>query len=313
MVDGLTVQVGNVDWQSESAEAWDKIRPGIKTQISSLNFLYELREIKRLFDFWSKKRSRLKNLANAHLNYSFGWAPLISDTERILELMVNFNQKWNELVEQANKPIKRHHSRVLSPRSVSTQSANLGASCWDFKAVTTQEEVRYTATVTYRYTIPLQWRGVPARFLGMMDAYGLNLNPSILWNAVPWSFAVDWITTTGSWLESWTQKALTLNVEILDFCHSVSSTASRITTAFDVLPDGILPETVICTSSASHYDRRVAYPGVLSLPRLKTPRWGALFLGGSLGISQTRKRKAPGKARLWVPQRMFVPRRHTGR
>jgi hypothetical protein len=298
-----------VNWQSESAQAWDKMKPGITTEISTLNFLYEFREIKRLFDIWSKKRARIKNLANAHLNYSFGWAPLISDTESLLALMVDFNQKWNQLVENANKPLTRHYSRTLDPGYTNPPwEANLGTSCWKYECIDVHEETKYHATAQYTYSIPTQWRNVPARFVAMMDAYGLNLNPAIIWNAIPYSFALDWITNLGSWLNTWTVKALTLNIELTGFCQSVSSRASRSVEAYNVLPDGILPRTVVWTEEASHYERRITYPGVLSLPRARAPRWGALALASSLAIAKT-KPKRPRKEYLLVPSRIYIPRK----
>lgn len=311
-VEILTPLATEVDWQTESWEAWDRMRPQIETEISALNFLFELKDMKKLVDLWSKRRSRIKNTANAHLNYSFGWAPLISDTERVLSLMVDFNTKWNALVANANKLHKKHISRVLKGELTSEKISDTGDSTWEYRATTVHQPIKYTATAMYRYTIPLQWRGLPAKFVGLMDAYGLNLNPAIIWNAIPYSFAVDWIFGVGQWLDRWSVDALTLNVELVDFCHSVKRESSRDVYAYNAYPDGFLNEVKVYSERASHYVRQVSRPSMLGLPRVKSPRWGAVALATSLVASKSGRPKSTRRARLFVPNRIFVPRNHTG-
>lgn len=38
--------------------------------------------------------------------------------------------------------------------------------------------------------------------LAYLDAFGVNLNPAIIWNAIPWSFVVDWLLGVSRWLDN---------------------------------------------------------------------------------------------------------------
>jgi hypothetical protein len=40
-----------------------------------------------------------------------------------------------------------------------------------------------------------------AQWLGLLDALGVNLNPAIIWNAIPWTFVIDWVVDISRWLD----------------------------------------------------------------------------------------------------------------
>jgi hypothetical protein len=39
-----------------------------------------------------------------------------------------------------------------------------------------------------------------SKLLGLLDMVGINLNPAIIWNAIPWSFVIDWVAGVSQWL-----------------------------------------------------------------------------------------------------------------
>jgi hypothetical protein len=51
----------------------------------------------------------------------------------------------------------------------------------------------------YHYT---RFQTEHAQLLGFLDSLGVNLDPSIIWNAIPWSFLVDWLVGVNRWLAS---------------------------------------------------------------------------------------------------------------
>jgi hypothetical protein len=42
-----------------------------------------------------------------------------------------------------------------------------------------------------------------AEYLALLDALGVNLNPAIIWNALPWTFVIDWVINVSRWLDQW--------------------------------------------------------------------------------------------------------------
>jgi hypothetical protein len=317
-----------VDWEFERERSWQKVKPGIQSGLSSLNFLAELKDIKRLVSLWKRYDGRiaelrarkayrwLKNVAGAHLNVSFGWKPLISDIESSISSMINFNEKWNRLLAEAEKPQVRHYSRTLSESSDSSVTHGFSNSTW--LNYTIEEEVaplKYSFTARFRYRIPQAVGGIPNKLLAYMDAFGLNANPWIVWEAIPYSFCVDWLFNVGDFLDSLKFESLPIVCSIEDVCHSVKQSGVRTVTAHErrVSPSGTMPDRLLFTARQTSYDRRTTQlTGVVPL-RSKIPKWGQVALATSLAITKSSWIKPANLARLYVPHRIFTPRRHTGR
>jgi hypothetical protein len=83
---------------------------------------------------------------------------------------------------------------------------------------------RWTAVLTQRVTAHFTYRPKPIQALsdldlklrGALDALGFELNPQIIWNAIPFSFVVDWFTGIGDVLGSLKIDSLELPVELED-------------------------------------------------------------------------------------------------
>jgi hypothetical protein len=54
-----------------------------------------------------------------------------------------------------------------------------------------------------------------------LDLLGLNLDPAIIWNAIPYSFVVDWFVNVGDYLHSLRIDAYKVELLMSDYCHSV--------------------------------------------------------------------------------------------
>jgi hypothetical protein len=75
--------------------------------------------------------------------------------------------------------------------------------------------------VEYSYYIPSYYKeGLRQRAL--MDAYGLQWNPAIIWNAIPWSFVIDWILGVSRWLDQFKETNVRIVTGIRRYCCSLS-------------------------------------------------------------------------------------------
>jgi hypothetical protein len=82
------------------------------------------------------------------------------------------------------------------------------------------ETAKYHLTVWYRYEIPQFVLGLQGLFLAL-DQWGLNVSPSVFWQAIPFSFVVDWVYSVRKVLEQYDEKNVELIVSILSVMKSV--------------------------------------------------------------------------------------------
>jgi len=220
--------------------------PGIKPALSLPNSLLELKDmksvpktIKNLTTFLSlagkfiagKKgmtmKVLLKTLADAHLQVSFNVMPLLSDISGIIQTMRNTEKELAQLIARQHKVQKKHFRAFMGDSYQDSDSGMINATKTYpgsghppvFGNAKAQREVKYStrefhAEIWYSY-----WLGTAeleqARIRAYLDKLGVNLDPSIIWNAIPWSFVVDWFVGIGPWLSQFTSR----NIEPVVIIH----------------------------------------------------------------------------------------------
>jgi hypothetical protein len=60
-----------------------------------------------------------------------------------------------------------------------------------------------------------------AEILSLLDVLGIQVNPQILWNAIPWSFAIDWVIGVNQWLGKLAFGNMTPVTIIHRYCWSI--------------------------------------------------------------------------------------------
>jgi hypothetical protein len=71
----------------------------------------------------------------------------------------------------------------------------------------------------YTYTVP-EIDSMYAKLKGILDLLGLKVNASVIWEAIPFSFVVDWFVGVDDFLSQFDTDYLEAQVTILDFCYS---------------------------------------------------------------------------------------------
>jgi hypothetical protein len=219
-----------VDWNGLSQKAWSTMYPSMAAGAPSvINFLLELKDLRRLADLkklrfltdrskWYRRRQTAKYVAGAHLTWSFGIAPFVRDVVELWKSLFDWRERYKALLRGANK-LQRSHYRfhiddyALPPDKYQGFSTSYERTTheWVTKPV-------YNATALYRYAVP---QGPLAEVAALLDRLGARLDPRILWEAIPFSFVVDWFIDVGGWLRQYSADNLGVQVELLDFCHSV--------------------------------------------------------------------------------------------
>jgi len=173
-------------------------------------------------------RSILKASADGWLQAQFNVAPLLRDIAGIRSAIREVDSELKRLIANQGR-LQRSHYRCTLDNTYATKTEDRTASL-STSFVNSQthgrREVTYPirmfyATLEYRYKIPL-YRG-PEDYLKMAalgDALGANWNPAIIWNAIPWSFVVDWLFGVSRWLDQFKTRNIEPVTSIGRYCYS---------------------------------------------------------------------------------------------
>jgi len=275
-----------LDWQALSYAAWESMRPQIESATNLLTFLHELKDLKKLPDLWSQKRPLLKNAANLHLNYSFGWAPFLADVWNLYSTLKGVNHALDVFLQAAGKPQKRHYKRVLkgSPLDTVILQRNIGAAVRSIRVERQTSDITFCATMSYQYSVG----GGPEllkQVRGWLDAFGVNLNPQVIWDAIPFSFVVDWFFNIGQELNALKLELLPAVTYITDYCHSAKYKQTR--SVYFTCSTG---DYLVYQTNWEVYNRIRTIPSTTPGIHFTGPGLSQLLLAGSLTTVLTGKK-----------------------
>lgn len=319
--------VGSIPWDELSAQAYSAMKPKINIDGNSLlNFIYEIKDFKhlaqsiqkRLFrggsvqGIWDaiigrpKKRrhkSTLRDLAGMNLSYQFGWRPFADDCWHLYRTISNFNKRWNEFKHRAGLPISRHYSTVVTGTSLGQSllySNNQGMPvgfvggydprCYIRIYRSSDSGIQYSANMRYKYELPDDAVSVMGAVKAAMDSLGVRVNPRIIWDAIPFSFLIDWVTNIGKLLDRFSVDNLQIRVRVSEFCHSAKRTMVLVAkTQQNYMEQGVykyFPEQVVKTVQKSYYYRVLGMPNIPGALITRAPGPNQLGLAASLVLTR---------------------------
>jgi hypothetical protein len=264
--------------------AWDRLRPDLRT-VSVPNFLADIKDLQRLFQVWKKNLSIAKNVAGAHLNLKFGWKPTVGDLQNMIEGVTKLRAKLAAFKSTLGRTIQDSTGVALNlPSSASgTIVYPSGGHTVSYSAICTRKCVAYIAWQSQ----PLAVMGPMDEVLrGLLDSLGFELNPRIIWDAVPFTFVIDWFFGVGSWLDRYRVDALELPVSLAD---SFLQYEENLTIEWTWLraDDGTYtsrPQSGAAVYRRKFFHREPLYPDYATLTGLgwKLPKLNQALLGLSL-------------------------------
>lgn len=152
------------------------------------------RRLKRL-----PKPAREKWVSNTYLEYSFGWAPLLSDLDDARKYL----QRRQDILFKEIKTTKGVAS-VRALRDETLQSTTVGPA-------TLIRSRRYVDTYTCVYAGGVASTAT-GRTLVNASAMGLSARNFVptLWELIPWSFVIDYFSNIGDVIEAWSNQRINL-------------------------------------------------------------------------------------------------------
>lgn len=292
--------IGNQITDQLRSEAWAELYPQLNDGFSLANFLWEIKEIPQLIPqiykigrkmlraLQSKPGLSTKTYADAHLTASFGLIPSYSDLEWIVSNLLNTNKILNKFIDDG-KEVKPYHHRKWLARETEKFPTYIG---WQDNELSSLYAA--TAKISYVYEKPTDWEA-------FMRIWGLELSMERIWNAIPYSFIVDWILKIGDYLRRFDEDPNLVSVKVHDYCDSIKEISTRkavysaVTSTWSITPwsDFVFKEKfsyepsnekeMIWTMSKSQYLRVPGNPYTgFSFPVSDTLSARELVLGGAL-------------------------------
>ncbi len=192
-------------------QAYREMKP-TQPSFAGLNAFYELKDVPDMLRQRFLKDG-LKSIGNYYLALKFGWEPLLKDVRNLVLTQRQAQRILGHLLRNNGKPVRR---RVILKDATSDAVESTGSSYGAFApTLVTNSYIsiptyirrewstdRVWASARFRYWLPpgpqdVQWtKAMIARI------YGLNPSPYMVYNAIPWSWLVDWFTNLGDLIEN---------------------------------------------------------------------------------------------------------------
>lgn len=190
----------STDWNYWKAKALASINP-YRTQLDLPLFLFELRELPSMLrDLGHVLSGKIKpsSVPGGYLAYNFGWAPLTSDLAALFNFAESINKSRLALQNAANgKKISHKLGTKSSYGLQQTYSYALGVSGNYNLRYNTETTVKAWCTARVHLTSPLPPVGSDLDMLALRTAFGLNLRGETLWDAIPWTWLIDYFANIG--------------------------------------------------------------------------------------------------------------------
>ena len=143
------------------------------------------------------------------MSYQFGWKPLLSDLRKLINFQSIVDKRAQEIKRLYSKGgLKRRMSLYTSQRSAKSSSV-VESSCGRIFNATVESNGlgRAWATIRWKPTkLPPVINDETSRQQAFKAAFGIGLEAADVWNLVPWSWLVDWFSSTGDYLAAHANK-----------------------------------------------------------------------------------------------------------
>jgi hypothetical protein len=244
-------------------------------------------------------------VASTYLEYSFGLAPLISDTEKAAEALARFKMEVDDGKLSSKARLVSRGENILSTESVQLVGVN---NTWlPFRnGYHTESRARCQYTVGMKASLQADI-GSQERLLQLCGFKPADWIPAV-WEVVPWSWLIDYFANVQQILAA----AATSTKDVTWVCKTVSTVTKhtlrstfRTADCKAIFAANSFPVREISGSSGGSWDltrttvtRTVPLPGSLGVPPLyfKLP----VELGKLANMAAVLVSRRPSASRLWV-------------
>jgi len=270
-------------------EAWTKLKTQVPADISVLNFIYELKDFGPLAKALSKIPASVKNsklgqtladplkgkgkgkkaakaVNNTFLAYNFTWAPFVGDLITLTQLSDSVAKRMDFLRKTRGKEVTIRFQKLDCYIDGDLGVPVLrGTNSNPWKTTFTRTKYQCDFVVTCKLFQELEglddaWADLRAT----IAALGINNPAKAVWNAIPFSFLVDWVAPFGKWLERAAVQPFYGVWKVYDITTSVRE-RSEVEVELSSTDQGYIAmaDTLITRVSGDNYIRMVGLPQTL--------------------------------------------------
>jgi hypothetical protein len=288
------------NWESYAATGFQALQPDL-TQVSIPNFLIDIKQIGDLANdirpFITRTaagqnqlindllkvsqksgkeqlRAAAKVAAGKRLSYKFGWKPTKGDLLSAFKAVATLRNTLHTFKELAN--IDLSFTKTLEKQSIGHDGTFLLNGDVHY-------QVRWRSSLTSKVQYHARYRIQPIvaigpldeKIRGYLDALGFELNPQIAWDAIPFSFVLDWFLNVGDWLSQFKIDALHIPVLLSDSSVDYKE-EYEVTSKVAVNPNGYPTDVSTRTLPAGYVTHDTLFhrmPVDPSLTLLKSLKW----------------------------------------
>jgi hypothetical protein len=265
---------------SEFADAaFQQMAAQMPEEISIPNFILEAKEIGSVFPDLRAKMSRTDVAKNGLLSWEFGLKPLLSDLQTISSLLDTVRNRIQFLKDTRGKRVRLgayfvRERELPQPILTGYGGALQNTSGLSHDLVAVYHHSTYRAS-GYLYHELEGLDDIGGLLRALMVATGFGNPLKVAWNAIPYSFVVDWVTNASDLLSDASRiKPFMGPWQVSDFCYSVTDVLGFVVSArpsnpLDPNSPHDLPADALGRVEFKRYRREVGVPArviSLSLP-----------------------------------------------
>lgn len=193
---------------------------------------------------WKGRLKAAKVGSSGFLLSSFGWEPLVADIRSASYAAANSHRLLESYEKNSGKLVRRRYEFPVEKTEVteyvgSSDGFSFAASMTNLLDTSKPMPVLAKTTKTYRrtwfsgaftYHLPVGYNSRNRLIEAAAKAgplLGIELTPEVVWNAVPWTWAIDWMSNAGdvvSNLSDWSTDGL-----VLKYGYIMEHTVSEVT------------------------------------------------------------------------------------
>jgi len=256
---------------------------------------------------WKEQIRAGRDAGDEYLNLEFGWKPLISDIREILAGIAHAKTVLEQYERSSGSVVRRRYDFPVIYSETRSDVAGGSVVFQDHPTfhtpqraagtevtTKTRKKVWFSGAFTYHLPTGFHSRNALVRLGAQASALlGTDFSPETLWNAAPWSWAVDWFSNAGdvvSNYSAWATDGLVLRYGyVMEHC-SVTSTYNAVVKAppaSKAEKDAVIMGTPV-QASVETKQRVVATPFGFGLSdSVLTDRQLAII--GALGLSRGKR------------------------
>jgi hypothetical protein len=167
-------------------------------------------------------------VSDAYLQKEFNFGPLLSDITGLARAIAEFRRQAAELLRREGLDQFRHfrcpigdpYTNVSAKVSIDSDIIQNLDGYYVCKKFVTYNEATFNATIRYDFSLT-EFERENALLGTILDRIGVNVDPTIIWNAIPWSFVVDWVFGVNHWLKNFRRRNIEPRCNIHSYCYSV--------------------------------------------------------------------------------------------